>query len=250
MNFMLNKNFEHLQNDLLEVISNYSNFDNAFGTGKRNSIKKIDLGDRVIVVKSFKIPNLINKLAYRFLRSSKAQRSYEYASKLLELGVKTPTPIAYLEYFSSFMITKSFYVSDLVSYDLTYRELINDPNYPDSKKILKAFTRFTFDLHQKGILFLDHSPGNTLIIKNHNNYDFYLVDLNRMRFGELNFKERMKNFSRLTPSKEMFEIMSDEYAKLYGEKQEIVFESMWDFRKKFESKLTRKKRLKKIFSNK
>ena len=68
-----------------------------------------------------------------------------------------------------------------------------------------------------------------------------------MRFGELNFKERMKNFSRLTPRKEMFEIMSDEYAKLYGKKQEIVFESMWDFRKKFEAKLTRKKRLKKYF---
>lgn len=250
MNIMLNKNFKHLQNDLLEVISNFSNFDNAFGTGKRNSIKKINLGDGVIVVKSFKIPNLINKLAYRFFRSSKAQRSYEYTTKLLELGINTPAPIAYLEYFSTFMISKSFYVSDLVTYDLTYRELINDPNYPDAEKILRSFTRFTFDLHQKGILFLDHSPGNTLIIKNHNNYDFYLVDLNRMRFGELNFKDRMKNFSRLTPRKEMFEIMSDEYAKLYGKKQEIVFESMWDFRKKFEAKLTRKKRLKKIFSSK
>ena len=247
MNIMLNKNFEHLENDLLEIISNYNNFENAFGTGKRNSIKKIDLGDRVIVVKSFKIPSLINKLAYRFLRSSKAQRSYEYATKLIELGIKTPTPIAFIEYFSILGLSKSYYISEFVNYKLTFRDLTNQPNYPKREKILRAFTKFTFDLHEKGIRFLDHSPGNTLILEKNVEYDFYLVDLNRMHFGILNFKERMKNFSRLTPMREMFEIMSDEYAKLYGKKQEIVFESMWNYRKKFEAKLTRKKRLKKYF---
>lgn len=250
MNIVLNKNFEPLKNDLLEIISNYSNFDNAFGTGKRNSIKKIDVGDRIIVVKSFKIPHLINKFVYRFLRSSKAQRSYEYATKLTEFGIKTPSPIAFIEYFSIFGLSKSYYISEYVDYTLTYRDLINQPNYPKREKILRAFTKFTFDLHQKGIRFLDHSPGNTLIVEKKNEYDFYLVDLNRMQFGELNFKERMKNFSRLTPRKEMFEIMSAEYAKLYGKEPETVFEAMWDFRKKFEAKLIRKKRLKKIFSNK
>lgn len=250
MNIMLNKNFEPLKNDLLEIIYNYSNFDNAFGTGKRNSIKKIDVGDRVIVVKSFKIPHLINKFVYRFLRSSKAQRSYEYATKLTEFGIKTPTPIAFIEYFSMLGLSKSYYISEYVDYTLTYRDLINQHNYPKREKILRAFTKFTFNLHQKGIRFLDHSPGNTLIVEKKNEYDFYLVDLNRMQFGELNFKERMKNFSRLTPRKEMFEIMSAEYAKLYGKEQETVFGAMWDFRKKFEAKLIRKKRLKKIFSNK
>jgi hypothetical protein len=250
MNIMLNKNFEPLKNDLLKIISNYSNFDNAFGTGKRNSIKKIDVGDRVIVVKSFKIPHLINKFVYRFLRSSKAQRSYEYATKLIEFGIKTPTPIAFIEYFSFLGLSKSYYISEYIDYTLTYRDLINQPNYPKREKILRAFTKFTFDLHQKGIRFLDHSPGNTLIVEKNNEYDFYLVDLNRMQFGKLNFKERMKNFSRLTPRKEMFEIMSAEYAKLYVKEQETVFESMWDFRKKFEAKLIRKKRFKKIFSNK
>ncbi|MDH5412908.1 MAG: Kdo domain containing protein [Flavobacteriaceae bacterium] len=250
MNIMLNKNFENLKNDLFEIISNYSNFDNAFGTGKRNSLKKIDLGDRVIVVKSFKIPHPINKFVYRFLRSSKAQRSYEYATKLIELGIKTPTPIAFIEHFSILGLFKSYYISEFVDYTLAFRDLINQPNYPKREKILRAFTKFTFDLHQKGIRFLDHSPGNTLIVEKNNEYNFYLVDLNRMNFGDLNYNERMKNFSRLTPRKEMFEIMSDEYAKLYGKEQETVFESMWDFRKKFEVKLIRKKRLKKLFSNK
>lgn len=250
MNIMLNKNFEHLKNDLLEIISNYSDFDNAFGTGKRNSIKKINVEDSVIVVKSFKVPHLLNKFVYRFLRSSKAQRSYKHATKLIAFGIKTPSPIAFIEYFSILGLSKSYYISEYVDYTLTYRDLINKPNYPKREKILRAFTKFTFDLHEKGIRFLDHSPGNTLIVEKNVEYDFYLVDLNRMQFGALTFNERMKNFSRLTPRKEMFEIMSDEYAKLCGKEQETVFEAMWDFRKKFEAKLIRKKRLKKLFSNK
>jgi hypothetical protein len=36
-------------------------------------------------------------------------------------------------------------------------------------------------MHEASINFLDHSPGNTLIVKkSEGKYDFYLVDLNRM----------------------------------------------------------------------
>jgi len=245
MNFHLDKSFESLRNDILDAISNFNSFEAAFGTGKRNSIKKIKISGKTLVVKSFKTPILFNQLVYKYFRKSKAKRSFEYATKLTELDIKTPKPIAYIEYFSMFGIQNSFYISEFVDYDLTFRELVHQPDYPENQTIVKEFTKFTYELHEKGILFLDHSPGNTLIIKRNGFYDFYLVDLNRMQFGPLSFEKRMKNFSRLTPKKEMVKIMSNTYAQLSGEKVEKIFKNMWFYNQRFQEKFHRKKELKK-----
>ena len=109
--------------------------------------------------------------------------------------------------------------------------------------ILKQFTHFTFNLHEKGIEFLDHSPGNTLVKKQQDgNYEFYLVDLNRMNFHTtMSFKTRMKNLSRITPSEAWVRIISSEYSKLYGKNEEEVFYLMWKYNLKFQNKVNFKK---------
>ena len=250
MIFQLNKNLAYLKPELKQAISDFNSFKADFDTGKRNSVKKIELSDKIVIIKSFKIPNLLNQIVYKYIRKSKAKRSFEYANKLISLGIKTPTPIAYIENFNLVGLRQSYYMSEFLDYDLTYRELINEPNYPNREKLIRAFTKFTYNLHQNNILFLDHSPGNTLIKKNNNDYDFYLVDLNRMQFNKLTFDERMKNFSRLTPQKEMVKIMSDEYAKLSNTNAKVVFEKMWFYTQQFREKFERKKRLKKLLLNK
>jgi len=227
---------------LTEVTRNFDSY--SGGVGKRNTIKIIEVNGDKLNVKSFKVPHLVNQIVYKFFRKSKAQRSFEYANKLTELGVKTPEPLAYFEYTSLFLFKRSFYISKHLDCDLTYRELTKDFNIPDYDTILRAFTRFTFSLHQKNILFLDHSPGNTLIKKNGTDYDFYLVDLNRMRFEPLDFETRIKNFSKLTIHKSMVEVMSDEYAKCSGENYEKIFNLMWKETEAFQEKFNRKKRLK------
>jgi len=250
MNFLINKKYKNLKNDLLKVVRNINSYENEFGTGKRNSIKKVNLSGKTVIIKAFKIPNILNQIVYRYLRKSKARRSYEFATKLSKLNVKTPEPIAYLEFGSIFGLKKSYYISEFVDYDLTYRELSLQSKSFDDEDILKAFTKFTYDLHEKEITFLDHSPGNTLIIKKNNEYDFYLVDLNRMQFGKLNFDDRMKNFSRLTSEKEMVQLMSEVYAELSGEHFEKVFKTMWFYTQNFQKKFQRKRRLKKKLLNK
>src|SRR5690606_28482897 len=134
-------------------------------------------------------------------RKSKAQRSYEYANKLVQLGIGTPQPIAYFELPKALTFYKSYYISEHAAYDFTYRELNHDFEMESHEAILRAFTRFTFDLHQKEVHFLDHSPGNTLIQITDDGYKFLLVDLNRMEFRPLDLVTRIKNFSRLTPHK-------------------------------------------------
>ncbi|WP_149207914.1 Kdo domain containing protein [Flavobacterium johnsoniae] len=248
MNFKVNPIFENSTESILNTIKMFSSTGELFGNGDRNKIKLFDFNEKKINIKSFKIPNLINKIAYRYFRKSKARRSFEYATILLEKGIGTPEPIAFLENFNILGLKDSYYVSEHLNADLTYRELVEIPNYPDNENILRQFTRFSFGLHEKGIEFLDHSPGNTLIKKNNEGtYDFFLVDLNRMEFHEsMTFEMRMKNLCRLTPLKEMVAVMSNEYAKLYKkESEEKIFETLWKYTADFQEQFYRKKRLKK-----
>ena len=233
--------------DILSLIKNFSTSGQLFGNGQRNVIKLFDIEGVTVNIKSFKIPNMINKVAYRYFRKSKARRSYEYATILLEKGIGTPQPMAFLENFNFIGLQDSYYVSEHLDADLTYRELVEIPDYPDHDNILRQFTRFSFELHEKGIEFLDHSPGNTLIKKKEDgNYEFFLVDLNRMEFHDaMSFEMRIKNLCRLTPVKEMVAVMSNEYSKLYPESEEKTFETLWKYTADFQEKFYRKKRLKK-----
>ncbi|MCR9182416.1 MAG: Kdo domain containing protein [Flavobacteriaceae bacterium] len=243
------KEFSELSLDLKESITHFIHNFNTEGSHfikpGRNTIKSNEILDLTVNVKSFKVPHLLNQFAYKYFRKSKARRSFENACYLLKMGIGTPRPLAYFEYFSSFGLKKSFYVSEHLDCDLTFRELITNPEYPDWEKILIEATDFTFKLHENKILFKDHSPGNTLIKKQGSNYQFYLVDLNRMSFKSLSFEERIKNFSRLTPKKNMVEIMSKRYAELIKRDPKEVFELMWKYTKKFQMKYHRKRKLKK-----
>jgi hypothetical protein len=247
MSVVINKGFKSKQIELKNCVKNFNSYGVLFGDGQRNKIKLFELEGKTINIKSFKIPNLINKIAYKYFRKSKARRSYEFAERLLENGIGTPQPIAYYENFDFLGLKESYYVSEHIDCDLTFRELVEIPDYPDNENILRQFVKFSFDLHEKGIEFLDHSPGNTLIKKAADrNYNFFLVDLNRMEFHEaMSFETRVKNLSRLTPKKEMIFIMSQEYAKLYSKSVVEVFEKMWGYTKEFQEKYHRKRRLKK-----
>ncbi|QSB25937.1 lipopolysaccharide kinase InaA family protein [Flavobacterium sp. CLA17] len=247
MNFKINPIFADETTSILAIIKAFNTSGTIFGNGQRNIIKLFEWNDKTINIKSFKIPNLINKVAYKYFRKSKARRSFEYATLLLEKGIGTPQPIAFLENFNWLGLRDSYYVSEHLVTELTYRELVEIPDYPDNENILRQFTRFSFDLHEKGIEFLDHSPGNTLIKKStEGKYDFFLVDLNRMEFHDtMSFEMRMKNLCRLTPLKEMVAVMSNEYAKLYGESEQKTFDTLWKYTADFQEQFYRKKRLKK-----
>ena len=139
-------------------------------------------------------------------------------------------------------------MSEHLNYDLTYRDLITDLDYPNREVILRNFTRFTFELHEKNIHFLDHSPGNTLIQITPEGYKFFLVDLNRMRFRKLSFEDRIKNFARLSKHQEMIELMSDEYSKLSGESYEKVVNLMKQEVAIFRRKIENKSKIKRLLS--
>jgi hypothetical protein len=67
----------------------------------------------------------------------------------------------------------SYYASEHLAAELTFRELVEIPDYPDREYSSTEIHSFSFDLHEK-IEFMDHSPGNTLIKKvSENQYQFF-----------------------------------------------------------------------------
>lgn len=250
--YKLNDTFLDKKIQIEKFIKNFNNSGETFIKGSRNTIKLFDLEGFVLNVKSFKEPNLISKIAYRYFRKSKAQRSFEYADFLLENDIGTPKPIAYFENSTFLGLKDSYYISEHLECDLTFRELVQIPDFDEHEIILRQFTQFCYLLHQKGIEFKDHSPGNTLIKKDSSGkYSFYLVDLNRMEFHQnMSFELRMKNLCRLTPKEEMIKIMANEYAKCSGENESQIFTTLWKYTSEFQQKFHRKKALKKKYLGK
>lgn len=245
MKVVITKEYQPLEQQIQQIIETFDTEGDLLYDGTRNSVKLFYLDNKAVVIKGFKKPNIVNKFVYRFFRPSKAARSYYYAQKLTSFGIGTPKAVAYIENSSFLCFKDSYYISEFLDATLTYRELITQPDYPDKEIILKQFTAFTKKLHDHGVLFKDHSPGNTLIEKvAPATYAFYLVDLNRMTFKDLTYRERIANFARLTPQKEMVRSMAYAYAELGGYDKEEVFRLMWEETDKFHTKFQRKRRIK------
>jgi len=218
----------------LEINSSYLNFkdftldiENHFTTNQntihkaRNELKILSHNNTNIVVKSFKKPNFINRIVYTFLRSSKAKKSYEHSLKIEQF---TPQPISYIEYYVGGLLEKSYFISEQFNYDFTIREPLLDDNFASKEEILRAFARFTLELHNKGIFHNDYSPGNILIKKEDGVFTFKIVDINRMKFFNLSELDRAKNFSKLWARDDELHIMADEYTKYY--KSNMDFSSL------------------------
>ncbi len=237
----IHKNYKHIEAALLQAVANFETSGEYVTKGERNVIKKFEIEGVYYNIKKFKTPNAFQSLVYQYLRKSKAKRSFLYAEILTEKDIKTPLPVGYMECFSG-GLKESYYICEHVDYDFDFRVLNHNPTWPNRSEILKQMAAFTFRLHEKEINFLDHSPGNTLILDNKDGtYDFYLIDLNRMRFEPMNFEKRMHNFRRLWLSKTMINIMAPAYASLYNKPEAETHALLTKYSRAFQKKVNSKK---------
>lgn len=241
MVYEINNSFTDIKGDILNIPKLFSKQGELLAQ-HRNTVKILDVNKYKLNVKSFKIPNIINRFVYKYIRPSKAERSFKYAQKLKELGVNTPQPVAYLEFSNLYGLTNSYYISFQEEYDLLFKDMIGK-EISEIKQILIEFTRFTYYMHTKGIYFIDHSPGNTLITKTDNGYRFSLVDLNRINFFDkpLDIDLGIKNFYRLGSTPEMVEVMAEEYAKLRNINPKIVYDKMMNMTMDHNAKVRKKR---------
>jgi hypothetical protein len=237
---------------ILQLVNQFFNEGEVIVAGKRNTIKSNFLEGEKVNVKFFQKPGLFKSIIYSYFRSTKAQRSYDYANYLRDHNILTPFPIAYVEQRNIFgLLGNSFYISEQINYDFTIRELIHDPLFQERNIILQQFAAFTFKMHEAKVNFLDHSPGNTLVVKKGaGQYDFYLIDLNRMNFRSLSAEERMDNFRKMWLSRTMVKVIAKAYAQLYKEPEEKLHALLLEKTIEFKRKITKKKYLKRKLGRK
>lgn len=232
--YKLNPSYELFKNFLLNIKNYFQENSNTIHKA-RNELKVIEYEGIQTVVKAFKIPNKINQIVYAYFRDSKAKKSYENAMKLIDVGINTPTPIGYIEFYKMGLFKESFYVSQKVDYAFTIREPLRDLEFQDREIILKKFVQFTYDLHQKQVFHKDYSAGNILVIKNGNDYSFSIVDINRMQFKPMNTQEGLDNFAKLWLDENSLELIAKEYAKLSNTNENEALNILKECDKKLKS---------------
>ncbi|MFI3259856.1 MAG: lipopolysaccharide kinase InaA family protein [Rikenellaceae bacterium] len=217
----------------------------------RNEIKYFDVDGVLVNVKRFCVPRIFfNRLAYKLIRKSKAQRAYEYALKLLSLDIDTPAPIAYIIEGGPFLLGYSYFVSIQVPHTHSVEELRDTPIIDERvESLLRHIGRYTATLHTKGICHNDYGHGNILYQMVDGAPQFCLVDINRMYFGEVSFERGCNNFSKMEGTPETFDIIARSYAEARGFDPEKTSRKIIDCVQSFRERRKRRSRklLKTIF---
>ena len=211
MKYEINPTYKSMEEYLVNIQSYFSNNDETIHKA-RNELKIITYKKMKTIVKSFKVPHKLNQVVYSFFRNSKAKKSYENSLKIQPFA---PKPIGYIEFYQNNLLSQSYFISEEFKYDFTIREPLLDASFKDKENIFKAFALFTLELHNNNIFHNDYSPGNILIKIVQGNYVFKIVDINRMKFFNLEQEDRAKNFAKLWASDAILTIMADEYKKNY-----------------------------------
>ncbi len=222
--YQCNSDFPQFEPDLARIGELFEESTDSIHKA-RNELRILTLHGTQTVVKSFKVPHLLNRLVYTRFRPSKAFKSYRNALYLAGLGISTPEPIGYIEFHTHGLIERSYFLSVRVPYDFTIREALHH-KIDDYEAVLRAFAAYTHDLHQKGVWHLDYSPGNILIQRREGGYRFSIVDINRMAFRPITPLEGCKNFNKLWARDSDIEIMAREYARLSGLDEDIAIAEM------------------------
>ena len=246
MRIAIHPNYKNQEGAILQLVKTFFGEGTIVVKGSRNTIKTNFLGSEKVSIKFFQKPGIFKSIIYSFFRNTKAKRSFDYANYLLDHSISTPFPIAFIEVRNNIgLLEESFYICHHLDYDFTIRELIHDPLFQERKEILEQFTEFTFKMHEANVNFLDHSPGNTLIVnKGNSQYDFFLVDLNRMKFENLSIEHRMDNFKKMWLSKLMVQIIAKKYSQLSNESEHKLMTILMEKSQQFKRKIAQKKYLK------
>jgi len=236
---VINPTYKQLQSFIKNIPARFEE-EGRIIYNERNMLKVFTEQGYDIVVKRFRVPILLNRFAYSFLRQSKAERSYSYAFRLQEKGINTPDPIAYIEDKKKGLIHFSYYVC-IFDKDSTHirNQMLGKEG---GEEFLNALAFFIAELHKKGILFLDLSPGNILYRTVNNRPVFSLVDINRMNFmSSIPLEKRYTNFRRLSEEPTIVHYLAREYAKVCSlnieEATKAITKSSTDFFTRSQRKL-------------
>ena len=234
-NYEIDPNFAFLKSFVASLPDAFDSFGEVIYKG-RNTLRRGNIEGVDFAVKAFKPPHIINRVAYTFFRPSKAERSYRYSYVLLEKGISTPQPVAFLEEIRGGFLYRSYYVSLFSDYPRNLREFWVEPEIGNRASILTDYARFTTEMHNAGVLHLDYSSMNILFDCDGTETRFHVIDINRMRFGKVSEEEGYRNFSRLWLPEHTYNHIAEAYAEARGYDKKRAVERVRYYKDKYMSK--------------
>ena len=222
--------------------------------GRRNKVFAVaspaGTGFEQLNIKAYRVPPWINRLIYGRLRRGKARRAFDNARRLVEMGIRTAAPIAFIEE-RGLLYGRSYFISEQLGTE--WKELRGAHEWPDFEPVARALAAYLAGLHRLQVWMKDFSPGNVLMRrKDDRNIEFALIDINRMEFDVTDRDKLMTNFQAIFDTVEATEMFARYYAEVIGVKagsdegKSIVAVA----RKAFEDKhaqIARKRKLKQLF---
>lgn len=197
----------------------------------RNQIRVMTAPDgQLYNVKRFCMPKWYNRLVYSWFRTSKAQRAYTNAMMLQERNIATPPAVAYI------LCGKILRESYLITKQLTYQHRLyewGDGLTEGREECMRAFGRFTARMHLAGVLHRDYSPGNILFDKVNDQWQFAVVDINRMRFGTVDVPAGCANMGRLWGEEDVYRLIAEGYAAERDIHPDECYQRMWHAHQQF-----------------
>ena len=242
MKIVISPTYEHLRGFIERLPDIFESEGRTIYSG-RNLIKVMKVNGVDINVKRYGVPAFVNRVIYSFFRDHKGRRAFVYPQVLIEKGFETPSPIAYIEQRRYGLINYSYFISMQSPYQRKFYEF-GDADIEECKDVVKAFAQYTARLHEAGILHRDYSPGNILFDKIDGEYQFSLVDINRMSFGVVDIRKGCANFARLWGQIPFFEYLAKEYALARGADEAECTHLILAYRKKFWKRFASKHRIK------
>jgi hypothetical protein len=206
----INPKYFELEGFIKAIPYIFSTFGEMVHDGK-NVIKTFKVNGTLINVKSFKVPIFLNKIVSKYLRKSKSERSYDYAHMLLDRGVNTPEPIAYIDISENGLFTQSYYVSIHEEMDGAVKDFYNE-SIKGNKSLVEAYERYTAFLHRRGISYKNYSLANIMYKKVNSGYEFYLIGLDKIKLKRINLFNNYRKIIHIKVDEKIQEFVASRYA--------------------------------------
>lgn len=180
MQLYVNPKYSDFERQLIKVPQGNVRYEQVYEDG-RNFVARVSTGGKSFVVKQYREVPFWKRMLYSSLLKSKAQQAYEKANYLLEHGIETALPVAYIVVRRMGFYHTSYFVSEYLPYIPGRRMWHLIKVRREHEKILTGYMNFKRLLTEKGIDITDADPNNTLVYKRGDEYHFAQIDINRIK---------------------------------------------------------------------
>ncbi|SEM73745.1 hypothetical protein SAMN04487902_10329 [Prevotella sp. ne3005] len=180
MQLYVNPKYSDFERQLIKVPQGNVRYEQVYEDG-RNFVARVSTGGKSFVVKQYREVPFWKRMLYSSLLKSKAQQAYEKANYLLEHGIETAPPVAYIVVRRMGFYHTSYFVSEYLPYIPGRRMWHLIKVRREHEKILTGYMNFKRLLTEKGIDITDADPNNTLVYKRGDEYHFAQIDINRIK---------------------------------------------------------------------